>query len=62
MFLLAGSVHKNLRYFERLEASDLQHRVVKRGTEHGTHPHNRVQEVAFNALGRCSSKITENLN
>lgn len=52
----AGSVHKNLRYFERLEASDLQHRVVKRGTEHGTHPHNRVQEVAFNALGRLALK------
>jgi len=49
-------MNKNLRYYERLEARDLTHRVVKRGTETGTHPFNRVQEVAFTTLGRYATE------
>ncbi|CAB3364677.1 Hypothetical predicted protein [Cloeon dipterum] len=47
-----GSIHKNLKYFESLYPHEIAHRIVKRGTEHGTHPFNKVREVSFKTFGR----------
>lgn len=49
---LKGVQHKNFRYYETLHADDLTHRIVKRGTEGGSHPFNTIKEIEFKTLGR----------
>ncbi|KAF4524927.1 hypothetical protein B566_EDAN013889 [Ephemera danica] len=35
-----------------MHADDLTHRIIKRGTEDGSHPFNKIKEVNFKTLGR----------
>lgn len=50
--IFAGSVYKNLKYFETIHADDLKHTIVKRGLKESNHPYNKIKEVEFKALGR----------
>ncbi|XP_054265870.1 ADAM 17-like protease isoform X2 [Macrosteles quadrilineatus] len=46
------SIHKNVKYFETLHASELTHNVLKHGLKESAHPFNRIREVSFKTLGR----------
>lgn len=46
------SIHRNLKYFERLHASSLTHNIVKRGTKTSSHPFNTIKEINFKTLGK----------
>ncbi|KAG8298955.1 Disintegrin and metalloproteinase domain-containing protein 17 [Homalodisca vitripennis] len=46
------SIHKNVKYFETLHASELTHNILKHGLKESTHPFNRIREVSFKTLGR----------
>ncbi|XP_071441773.1 ADAM 17-like protease isoform X4 [Hetaerina americana] len=46
------SIHRNLKYFETIHATDLTHNIVKRGATLSTHPFNKIKEVKFRTLGR----------
>ncbi|PSN49544.1 ADAM 17-like protease [Blattella germanica] len=46
------SIHKNLKHFETLHASQFSHNIVKRGVKHSDHPFNKIREVSFTTLGR----------
>lgn len=50
-FLIAN-IHKNLKYFETIHVSELEHHIIKRGLQESSHPFNKIREVAFNTLGR----------
>ncbi|XP_077297920.1 ADAM 17-like protease Tace isoform X2 [Arctopsyche grandis] len=47
-----GSIYKNLKYFDTIHASALNHHVVKRGAKPSSHPYNTIKEVKFRTLGR----------
>uniref|UniRef100_A0A1B6D7E4 ADAM 17-like protease n=1 Tax=Clastoptera arizonana TaxID=38151 RepID=A0A1B6D7E4_9HEMI len=47
-----SSIHKNIKYFETLHASEFNHRIVKRGLKESIHPFNKIKEVSFKTLGR----------
>ncbi|CAG5059197.1 unnamed protein product [Parnassius apollo] len=46
------SIYHNVKYFETLDSSSLNHHVVKRGTKHSSHPFNTIKELHFRTLGR----------
>ncbi|CAH0399494.1 unnamed protein product [Chilo suppressalis] len=46
------SIHKNLKYFETIHTSSLQHHIVKRGAKLSTHPYNTIKELHFRTLGK----------
>uniref|UniRef100_A0A1B6LAR2 Peptidase M12B domain-containing protein n=1 Tax=Graphocephala atropunctata TaxID=36148 RepID=A0A1B6LAR2_9HEMI len=46
------SIHKNVKYFETLHASELTHNILKHGLKESSHPFNRIREVSFKTLGR----------
>lgn len=48
----AGSIYKNLKYFETIHANDLKHTIVKRGLQESYHPFNKIKQVEFKTLGR----------
>lgn len=50
--IISGAIHKNLNYYETLHASELAHKVVKRGLQDSDHPFNKINEVSFRTLGR----------
>lgn len=52
IFILTGAIHKNLKYYETIHASQLDHKVVKRGLQESDHPFNKIKEVSFQTLGR----------
>ncbi|XP_056632369.1 ADAM 17-like protease isoform X1 [Diorhabda sublineata] len=47
-----GSLNKNLKYFETVHADELNHKIVKRGLNEGTHPFNHIKEVNLRTHGR----------
>ncbi|XP_068622820.1 ADAM 17-like protease [Battus philenor] len=47
-----GSIYNNLKYFETLHSSSLNHHVVKRGTKLSNHPFNIIKELHFRTLGK----------
>ncbi|XP_044593060.1 ADAM 17-like protease [Cotesia glomerata] len=46
------TLHQNLKYYETLHVRHLEHNIVKRGTQHGSHPYNKINQVEFYAHGR----------
>lgn len=52
IYFVTGSIHKNVKYFETLHASQLTHNILKHGIKESTHPFNKIREVSFNTLGR----------
>lgn len=54
LFLLTilAQLHKNLQHYDTLHASDLSHKLVKRGAKPSTNPFNTIKEVEFQTLGR----------
>ncbi|XP_066598039.1 ADAM 17-like protease [Prorops nasuta] len=42
-----NGLHRNLKYYETIHASDFQHKIVKRGVQHSHHPNNRISELEF---------------
>ncbi|XP_063227447.1 ADAM 17-like protease isoform X2 [Bacillus rossius redtenbacheri] len=50
--VVSCSIHKNLKYFETLHASQFTHNIVKRGSKQSDHPYNKIREVIFKAHGR----------
>lgn len=52
IFAFTESLHRNLKYYETLEISQLDHRIVKRGTQHSYHPYNKISELEFHTHGR----------
>ncbi|XP_033225845.1 ADAM 17-like protease [Belonocnema kinseyi] len=46
------SIHRNLKYYETLDISKLEHKIVKRGTQHSNHPYNKISELEFYTHGR----------
>lgn len=52
IFLLSAALHRNLRYYETLHASNFEQRIVKRGTQHSYHPYNKISELYFYTHGR----------
>ncbi|XP_030746204.1 ADAM 17-like protease isoform X2 [Sitophilus oryzae] len=51
-FLVWGSIHKNLKYFQIIHADDLTHKIVKRGIQESSHPFNRIKEVHLRTHGK----------
>ncbi|XP_039295084.1 ADAM 17-like protease isoform X3 [Nilaparvata lugens] len=47
-----SSIHKNVKYFDTIHASDLSHSIVKRGLKESNHPYNKIKEVRFSTLGK----------
>lgn len=45
-------MHKNLKHYEFIDASDIIHKIVKRGAKPSNHPFNIIKEVEFQTLGR----------
>ncbi|XP_011500882.1 PREDICTED: ADAM 17-like protease [Ceratosolen solmsi marchali] len=46
------ALHRNLRYYEILHASNFEHRVVKRGAQYSYHPYNKISELDFYTHGK----------
>lgn len=51
-FFFQDGLHRNLKYYESLDSTHFQHRIVKRGVQHSSHPYNKISEVEFYAHGR----------
>ncbi|KAK7869940.1 hypothetical protein R5R35_013718 [Gryllus longicercus] len=49
---ISCTLYKNLKYYEMLHASELNHNIVKRGVNPSPHPFNKIKEVSFDTLGR----------
>ncbi|GLH15570.1 ADAM 17-like protease [Gryllus bimaculatus] len=49
---ISCTLYKNLKYYETLHASELNHNIVKRGVNPSPHPFNKIKEVSFDTLGR----------
>lgn len=41
-----------MKYYETIHASELAHKIVKRGLKESSHPFNRIKEVSFRTLGK----------
>lgn len=50
--IFAAQLHKNLQHYELIDASEIGHKMVKRGAKPSTHPFNTIKEVEFQTLGR----------
>lgn len=50
--IIPGSIHKNLEYFEKINADDLKHNIIKKGLKETNHPFNKIREVHVNTLGK----------
>lgn len=48
----SGAIHKNLKYYETIHASEFTHKIIKRGLQESDHPFNKIKEVSFKTLGR----------
>ncbi|CAG9790884.1 unnamed protein product [Diatraea saccharalis] len=46
------ALNENLKYFETIHASSLQHHIVKRGATLSAHPFNTIKELHFKTLGK----------
>lgn len=51
VFLL-GSIYKKLKQYDLLHTSHFEHKIVKKGVQHSTHPMNVIKEVKFKTLGK----------
>lgn len=47
-----GSIHKNVKYYDILHASDLSHKIIKKGLQESNHPFNKIKEITFKTLGK----------
>ena len=45
-------ITNNLKYYETIKASDIGHKIVKRGANPSTHKFNQIKEIDFKALGK----------
>ncbi|XP_050314434.1 ADAM 17-like protease isoform X2 [Anthonomus grandis grandis] len=52
LFLVYGTIHKNLKYFQIITPADLTHKIVKRGLQESNHPYNKIKEVHLNTHGQ----------
>ncbi|XP_055373742.1 ADAM 17-like protease [Condylostylus longicornis] len=48
----ASTLHKSLRHYETIHADQIQHKIIKRGTKHSSHPYNVIKEIEFKVLGK----------
>uniref|UniRef100_A0A0A9XE39 ADAM 17-like protease n=1 Tax=Lygus hesperus TaxID=30085 RepID=A0A0A9XE39_LYGHE len=51
-FHVTYSIHRNLKYYTTIHASELKHHIVKRGLKESNHPFNKIREVNFRTHGR----------
>ena len=47
-----SDIYRNLKYYETIHASEIGHRIVKRGANPSNHKYNTIKEIDFKALGK----------